>query len=605
MIRLREHILQEKIKGSNVKASLNDDKLMIGMEFEYVDHGVAEAKDWVDGVNMSELAYSYYRFTDKLKALAAVWEEEQAEFLEEIEKTWRTNIIKKRDIWYDLVNEKDIIEIDIQKYDAQIEEIHAIINLEIQQAAMNGEMAPDNKDAWKEIDKLQKASKKASNKLIKISPKVATVEEDVNTLDNYNGDWTSYAEELGLDYYVDGRLPKMGEAIFDFIDEDLFDFWKEHDGLSKPNIFNEVLWTYVYDGGGHLRDIYEQLTDPDDILDRRGFEDWIRDGLNSYDLPFDIDDAIIGDYHGSTDYTKWRIEEDSSLEEHKGGIEIISPTMPIKEGVKVLKKMFDYIKKNGETVQDCGFHMHLSHADFGGRKFAEVCDLLKVMLFTEEGYIFKEFDEREDNTFCKSMLQQLDDNFTKSADSYDDMVDYSKLMKTTRLPLLFKKMKSVMPYADHFNGINWEGWRGKNPHIEFRYLGGTDYERKEKEVLKVMGSYGFLIRLGIDEELRKKEYIKKLWRLFNTYKGDESKQGDPLQARADIQLYKKISRGGKQIGGSFMKGYEKYWSYKGKVYRVTYYDAKTVDIKGMGDAKKFHRDVKRGLIKDFTVTLDD
>jgi hypothetical protein len=84
-------------------------------------------------------------------------------------------------------------------------------------------------------------------------------------------------------------------------------------------------------------------------------------------------------------------------------------------------------------------------------------------------------------------------------------------------------------------GINLvTSYEESHNRIEFRYLGGADYEKKKAQVLFQLKKYCYLLELGFDNSLRKEEYLKKLYRLL-----DEKGYFKPeITSLADIFKYK-------------------------------------------------------------------
>jgi hypothetical protein len=113
------------------------------------------------------------------------------------------------------------------------------------------------------------------------------------------------------------------------------------------------------------------------------------------------------------------------------------------------------------------------HLSIDGK--AEV-DPLKLLLFTEEGKIYKEFEERIGNTYAlaidKGHFSKLDP-FTKE-----------NLMKLAKKEKLDKKLS-----LDKYMGVHLIDL-GDN-HVEFRYMGGTNYHKKFKEVREIITNYGY------------------------------------------------------------------------------------------------------------------
>ncbi len=621
--RLKPFILQEKIKKSNADASINDPKIMIGMEFEYIDNNL------INGIG----AYKGKKQTFRLRELDSLRDEiylimrnaernysnAETRWYDDIEDKWRNEYDKVFEIWDKHNDLKSAQEEEIDILNKEIDEILSGVNLEITNAANRGEMTPDLKDYYKDIDMIKKKIVKETKKLKVIEKKFDKIQKEYDKLGEYEDNMYDYGNEvLKIDSFNNSNKGKVIiDGAIDSIPKLLMDFWLDYD-------YGEATRTTINAGFKELItnndfDIINTLTNPYDLIRENtilNFEEKANKFLNKKDLPFQYSNAKVGSYDSSgDDVTVWHIEDDGSLDTD-AGVEIVSPMMSVKDAIPIMKKMFAYIDKHGYTDTDCGFHMHLSHSDFKGRKFSESCDLLKVLLFVEEGYIFKEFDERVDNQYTASMLNQLDKKFkrTKETDIEHNLVRTDISENSANLRKLFLRFRKTnrFPAADHYNGVNFESWSryGKNPHIEFRYLGGSNYHKKEKQILKVMGQYAFIIRLGLDPNLRKEEYIKKLYRLYTQNKDPKKVvQTDALQLKADRQQYEVFKKDGIKIGSNVLSGsrrligisIEYYW-YKKKVYSVLKDNKKNVKITYVDTELKFRMNVKRNNVKNFFPT---
>ena len=193
--------------------------------------------------------------------------------------------------------------------------------------------------------------------------------------------------------------------------------------------------------------------------------------------------------------TYWRIEPDQSLSE--GGVEVISPPMRLPDFLKILPKMFSWIDLWGDTDSSCGFHVHMS---VDGVDLEDSIDPVKLILFTDEDKIWKYFDTRKDNTYVISVKDKLK---TKGKINKNDL---KNLFKDKRLMLI----DWGRDHSDSINFMNLD-----EGHIEFRYMGGPNYHKSLNKVIESIAIFAYNLSLACDPEFKKKEYIKKLVRIFN------------------------------------------------------------------------------------------
>lgn len=198
----------------------------------------------------------------------------------------------------------------------------------------------------------------------------------------------------------------------------------------------------------------------------------------------------------------WDFHEDTSLNEY--GIEISSPPMPLKEFLRVTPLMFKMIDNLGTTDNSTGFHIgvSLTHG-------MEDVDTVKLALFTDEGYIFKSFKEREANTYAASVRNLTGNNLLAHVKDKNVVRD-KKILDT-----IIDKSKVQLAYRyDHFHGVNLQHMDEDEPYVEFRHLGGSGYHRKWPEIQKVLANYIYNLKLARDPNFKKKEYYLKMNRVL-------------------------------------------------------------------------------------------
>jgi hypothetical protein len=183
----------------------------------------------------------------------------------------------------------------------------------------------------------------------------------------------------------------------------------------------------------------------------------------------------------------WAVENDVSL--GHSGIEVKSPPLTIKEFIKICPKVFDWVDKIGYTNPKCGFHVHISLKNIPNLK--QKLDLIKLILFTDEQYIYKYFKEREGNKYAISMKKNK---------------DWFELLTND----LEKK-------SQHYNAINWEGLSYDHGHIEFRYMGSTNYHKKWNKIQVIIAQYAYNLSLACNPNFKRKEYKLKLDRLNKSH----------------------------------------------------------------------------------------
>lgn len=195
--------------------------------------------------------------------------------------------------------------------------------------------------------------------------------------------------------------------------------------------------------------------------------------------------------------TEWLITTDASVDMDMGGIEVVSPPMPMPEFIEKAEEFIDFIQYFGSTDSSTGLHVHMS---IEGRDLDKDLDAVKLFLFHDEDYVYKFFKERKGNSMAmsiKSKLEQVDYNFE----------DLYKILKVNKLE---KDLETSKYFGINMSAID-------ENHIEFRYLGGTDYETKWNEIKSVIGKNAYDLKLAVDPDFKRQEYIKKLNRMINRF----------------------------------------------------------------------------------------
>jgi len=359
-------------------------------------------------------------------------------------------------------------------------------------------------------DELQRMYDNAVNDLENYNDNVENYREEYEEIndkrDKLEDDVTKLEDEIDrlstLDYDEDEELLDNLETEKEEKETELKETETELEELYPPSIgsdyedyMHQIGWDSYVDPGQEV----DEPPHPEDANDTsemepEQIEQWI-DNVNPRP-PFT--DWEVGEYGYSSPRpgdTTWGVEPDSSL--NTGGIEIKSPPLPLKEFKNICKQMFDWIKVVGTTDSSCGFHIHMSLKNVKDLK--SELDLMKLVLFTDEQYIFQHFKERKNNTYTQSMKEKIKGGTL-------ELSDWSAFIDT-------KKLKRIAT-SDHYSGISLDGLSDNKQHIEYRYLGGTDYHRKWNKVQVIIAQYAYNLNLACNTSFKHKEYILKTQRLF-------------------------------------------------------------------------------------------
>jgi hypothetical protein len=455
--------LNEKVSKKEIDAALNNTNVLMGQEFEM--------KIPIDGIDneTNDLYKKAYKEHDKWYDDSEKFEEEINEYNDKTQKIKNDvssleqylNII---DVYLTDVDEDEFnnewINNMMQKWisDANTDKIYKIINIK-----------PFNKNDVNTPNKLENISELINNEI-----------SDLN-------DEIEYRENDGIYDEVYDHMPSI-------LDRDYMNYVDYLERYQYIDIVDEVKTFGKYSVEDN--ESIPMLIHPDDLV-------WDSDMMD-YQEVLNLDDAPFTKYkisHGSKINQSvgsgfWGIEPDSSL--GNNGVEIKSPPMVMPVAIKNMDAMFDWMMDNEYyTDNSCGFHAHLSIK--GVKNIKDIIDPLKLIMFTDEEYIFHAFKERMNNAYVKSVHNKLKSGGDISINNMKDIISKKKLM--------------IKMSSDHFDAINFV--QSDHDHVEFRYLGGKDYEKKGDDIKRVLGTFVHNFSLACDVNYKLKEYIKKLNKIFN------------------------------------------------------------------------------------------
>jgi len=211
----------------------------------------------------------------------------------------------------------------------------------------------------------------------------------------------------------------------------------------------------------------------------------------------------FNEYHSKfkPDTLNFKIEPDYS-----GGpdmVELITGPIPYNESIIILIKILNFIKKYGSTDEKCSIHLNISFKDIDVTKI----NRLTLILDIDENYIYDKFPSRKGNIYAKSVKNMIPYKEWDSAESAAILMSSS-----IHLP------DETKYYGINIGAIN-RGW------VEYRYLGGKDYQNKQATILESLDYLILLTYNNINANLSDEHKIK-----IRSYLGDK------------INLYKKYKK---------------------------------------------------------------
>ena len=148
-----------------------------------------------------------------------------------------------------------------------------------------------------------------------------------------------------------------------------------------------------------------------------------------------------------------------------GLIELVTGPMPYRNARLVIIKMLGWIRENGYTSDRASIHLNMSfNPDYLENKdMIQHMDVLKFILEFDEARVYKYFPNRKGSTYAKSIkwIMPKHEAFYYNAD-------------------LINKDNFTFANTKYY-GINFE--KAQKNYLEFRYIGGKDYEKRQEDIL--------------------------------------------------------------------------------------------------------------------------
>lgn len=325
--------------------------------------------------------------------------------------------------------------------------------------------------------------------------------------------------------HVDKEEDLFGNRNPDGADYDKFieDEWEE--GFNSDNYQNaydefreDMIDNSDFDEEQFLRDIgIRYMSDVNDRV--RNYVSWPHytypDGdseMNLENLADEFSDAIGRKVHYSTGYhggprtsDAYTIEPDSSLSGSgdDAGLEFISPPLPLDQAIEDVKKVKEWADERGAyTNRSTGLHMNISVPGFDQEKL----DFVKLTLLLGDKYLLDRFG-RSANTYCKSAMDII-----AEAPTVQDKELLFKKLKNNLETMASKVIHSGR--VGKFTSIN-----PKDNRVEFRGPGGDWLDQNFDKIEDTLYRCVVALDAAVDPGKYRKEYLKKLTKMFAPTKG--------------------------------------------------------------------------------------
>ena len=241
-----------------------------------------------------------------------------------------------------------------------------------------------------------------------------------------------------------------------------------------------------------------------------GLDEVKRSLSNSLNKQIRVEEKAHSDFTPSDEIFK--LEPDNSG--GTGMIELVTGPLPFVEAKLVIAKTLKWIRENGSTNERCSIHINLA---FDGKKLGtpvniSKLDIGKFVLNFDEDKVYEAFPNRKDSVYAKSIKF---------------IVPLSGMTQPSPERISWKNYMFV---NEKYYGINFS--KLPKDYIEFRYLGGKDYEKKYNTILNLTEHF----ILSLYETLMYPEYtqedVSKLNAILEKHSGI-------VESYKDYQTFKK------------------------------------------------------------------
>ena len=208
----------------------------------------------------------------------------------------------------------------------------------------------------------------------------------------------------------------------------------------------------------------------------------------------------------------YKLEPDNSG--GTGMIELVTGPMPFVESKLIIAKTLKWIRENGSTNERCSIHVNIA---FDGSKLGVPAnisnlDIGKFVLNFDENKIYEAFPNRKDSVYAKSIKF---------------IVPLSGMTQPSPERISWKNYMFV---NEKYYGVNFT--KLPKNYIEFRYLGGKDYEKKYNTIMNL--TEHFVVSLY--ETLMYPQYTDKDLKQLDAVL---EKHGGIVESYKDYQAFKK------------------------------------------------------------------
>lgn len=271
---------------------------------------------------------------------------------------------------------------------------------------------------------------------------------------------------------------------------------EEMDTLDDDEFLNHQGWRYMSDLPYSDYDVYWPYMTANDDNDAS-------EAAESFSRAVGREVNVSDSYHGVRNDNQYTVEPDGSLspdDSDDGGLEFVSPPLPLDQMLKDLRNTVEWAKDYGcYTNESTGLHMNVSVPNFS----RENLDYVKLALLLGDEYILKQFG-RLSNNYTKSALGKVKSIIKQNPEKA------SNALETMKSALASEAARVIHSgTTDKYTSINT-----KKGYIEFRSPGGDWLNEDLSTLENTLLRFVVALDAACDSEKYKQEYLKKFYKLL-------------------------------------------------------------------------------------------
>jgi len=258
-----------------------------------------------------------------------------------------------------------------------------------------------------------------------------------------------------------------------------------------------------------------------------GMDDVKRSLSNTLNKQIRVEEKAHSEFTPSDEIFK--LEPDNSG--GSGMIELVTGPMPFVEAKLIIAKTLKWIRENGSTNERCSIHVNVA---FDGKKLGtptnvSSLDIGKFVLNFNENAVYEAFPNRRDSVYAKSIKF---------------IVPLSGMTQPSPGRISWQNYMFV---SEKYYGVNFS--KLPKNYIEFRYLGGKDYEKKYNTIMNMTEHFVTSLYESLVDPVYNENDIKSLDVILEKHKGIVESYKDyqafkkkfpKIQLMVDLQTYDQI-----------------------------------------------------------------